>query len=422
MVDQTSTLSRYDTVLRSGSILVDEEKVLRTERPLARYRARVAQRKEEDITTMALLTTHHQYQRLMWMAVTGGVILTTVAALRLLIWHRRRRGGRGDKHLPSDLVLDDDDEPDDELCLVFNEAAKLVRSWQHDNDVYNVKLHQRDRLMLYGLYKQAMVGNRNESDAAKPSKLNIVEYAKFDAWGKFHGLPRSYAMENYCEVVFHFSNGGTSSFGDGNNCDYEHSINCDVVYDDDDDDADANEGDDLDKNGCVLDNKEDGNDSVTCMGLRPSTMLGNVDGTTTSHEETASSITPEVRLRNAAMSNDAVALHTIIDAKVCDINNTDEDGQTALHFAVDRKSHDCITALLQAGANVNAVDRDGIGILQTSLCAGLDIEYIKLLLDAGANPDACDDDGESPCTWVLEEGGSSLVKLFGRYRTHDNIK
>jgi acyl-CoA-binding protein len=370
---------------------------------------------------MALLTTQQQQQRRMWMAVAGGLVLTTIAALRLIIWHRRRRGGRGDKHLPTDLVLNDDDEPDDELCLVFNEAAKLVRSWQHDGDAYNVKLDQRDRLMLYGLYKQAMVGNRNESDAVKPSKLNIVEYAKFDAWGKFHGLPRNYAMEKYCEVVFHFSNGGTSSFVNDNG-ESEHSINGDVVYDDDDNE-DANEGDDLDEDGCALDNKGCDDDSVTCLGLRPSTLSGNIDQTTTSqHEETASSITPEVRLRNAAMSNDIVALQTIINAKVCDINNADEDGQTALHFAVDRKSHDCITALMKAGANVNAVDHDGIGVLQTSLCAGLDIEYIKLLLDAGANPDACDDDGESPRTWVLEEGSSAAVELFERYETRDNTK
>jgi acyl-CoA-binding protein len=372
---------------------------------------------------MALLTTQQQQQqRRMWLAVTGGLVLTTIAALQLIIWHRRRRGrSRGDKHLPSDLVLNYDDEPDDELCLVFNEAAKLVRSWQHDGDAYNVKLDQRDRLMLYGLYKQAMVGNRNDSDAVKPSKLNIVEYAKFDAWGKFHGLPRSYAMEKYCEVVFHFSNGGTSSFVNENG-ESEHSIDGDVVYDDDDNE-DANEGDDLDEDGCALDNKGGDDDSVACMGLRPSTLSGNIDITTTSqHEETDSSLTPEVRLRNAAMSNDIVALQTIINAKVCDINNADEDGQTALHFAVDRKSHDCITALIKAGANVNAVDRDGIGVLQTSLCAGLDIEYIKLLLDAGANPDACDDDGESPRTWVSEEGSLATVELFELYKTRDNTK
>ena len=119
----------------------------------------MAQRKEYMATTMALLTTQQQQQRRIWMAVTGGLVLTTIAALQLIIWHRRRRGrSRGDKHLPSDLVLNDDDEPDDELCLVFNEAAKLVRSWQNDADAYNVKLDQRDRLMLYGLYKQAMVG------------------------------------------------------------------------------------------------------------------------------------------------------------------------------------------------------------------------------------------------------------------------
>ena len=64
---------------------------------------------------------------------------------------------------------------------------------------------------------------------------------------------------------------------------------------------------------------------------------------------------------------------------------------------------------------MNAVNHNGIGILQTALCAGLDIELEWLLLLAGADPDACDDDGNLPRAWVSKEGIPAMVELFGGY-------
>jgi acyl-CoA-binding protein len=128
----------------------------------------------------------------------------TIAALGLL-WLRRRtrkgcsrgRGGGGcygHNMLPRDLLLDDDDgndghnvdEPDEELRQVFDEAARVARS------IPDGSMDRRDQLMLYGLYKQALEGDRNED--GKPSNLNIVACAKYDAWGKFKGLPKQFAM------------------------------------------------------------------------------------------------------------------------------------------------------------------------------------------------------------------------------------
>ncbi|KAL3817213.1 hypothetical protein ACHAXA_001768 [Cyclostephanos tholiformis] len=351
----------------------------------------------------------HQRRERMWMAAAGAL---AIAALGM-IWSRRHyRGGRsssrgrGGGRVWGDLtrghVLDGDDghdEPDEELRQVFDEAARLARS------IPDGTINRRDQLMLYGLYKQAVEGDRNEDGA--PSNLNVVAYAKYDAWGKFKGFPKQFAMRKYCEVVYHFCNGGESAYGNG-----ADDSDADVVYDD------ANQ-DDLDEDGCPVDDSG-GIDSsggiVTCMGLRPSTLSGNPEGRDWvggCRNDGTAFAGPEVRLRNAAASNDVDALRAVMVA--CDVDDADEDGQTALHYASDRGSIDCLRILVKAGANVNAVDRDGIGVLQTALCAGLDVESVQLLLEAGADPDACDDDGDSPRAWVLQEGMPAMVELFSGY-------
>jgi acyl-CoA-binding protein len=170
--------------------LIDEETNLRTERRLARYRGKVeAARKRQAQEATAATMASQQRQRL-WMA--GGALAIAALSLHWYKRHsrrgRRRWGGVGDP--PRDLALDDDDgfdEPDEELRRVFDEAAKLARSIPG-----GVALDQRDRLMLYGLYKQSTEGDRNERDT--PSNLNVVAFAKYDAWGKFKGLPKQFAM------------------------------------------------------------------------------------------------------------------------------------------------------------------------------------------------------------------------------------
>ena len=170
--------------------LIDEETNLRTERRLARYRAKVeAARKRQAQEAIASAMASQQRRRL-WMA--GGAL--AIAALSLLWYKRHSRKGRrrweGVGDPPRDLALDDDDgfdEPDEELRQVFDEAAKLARS------IPGGALDQRDRLMLYGLYKQSTEGDRNEGGGA-PSNINVVAYAKYEAWGKFKGLHKQFAM------------------------------------------------------------------------------------------------------------------------------------------------------------------------------------------------------------------------------------
>mmetsp|Transcript_31219 Transcript_31219/g.65298 ORF Transcript_31219/g.65298 Transcript_31219/m.65298 type:complete len:387 (-) Transcript_31219:333-1493(-) len=364
--------------------LVDEETSRRTERRLARYRAKFEA--DKKLKQQQIIMAQRQQQQKMWMMGVG-----TLAAMALgWIYYKkyirkdkRRQRLRGDG-LPRDLVLNE--ETEEELQQVFDEAAKFARAFPDG------LLDQRDQLMMYGLYKQAKEGDRN-GDA--PSKLNVVACAKYDSWGKFKGLPKPIAMKKYCEVVYHFSTGGESI--------YKGDDNADVNYDDD-------EQDNLDEDGCPInENGDDFGGGITAgMGAPRLSMMA---GTPEKEQQIGNDSTPEVRLRKAAMSNDAELLEEVMEGE-CKMNDGDESGQTALHFAADRGSIDCLKLLIKNGADVNVMDCDGIGVLQTALSAGMNAESVRILLEAGADPDACDVDGDSPRMWVDEEGDSDMVDLF----------
>lgn len=67
-------------------------------------------------------------------------------------------------------------------------AAQTLKS-RPDNDTL---------LDLYALYKQATQG---DVQGKRPGMFDMVNRAKFDAWGKVKGLSREQAMERYIGVV-----------------------------------------------------------------------------------------------------------------------------------------------------------------------------------------------------------------------------
>ncbi|KAH7577436.1 hypothetical protein ACOSP7_001662 [Xanthoceras sorbifolium] len=55
-----------------------------------------------------------------------------------------------------------------------------------------------DKLILYGLYKQATVGNVN---TARPGMFNMRDRAKWDAWKAVEGKSQEEAMNDYITKV-----------------------------------------------------------------------------------------------------------------------------------------------------------------------------------------------------------------------------
>ncbi|CAN5859822.1 hypothetical protein BH11VER1_BH11VER1_40850 [soil metagenome] len=91
--------------------------------------------------------------------------------------------------------------------------------------------------------------------------------------------------------------------------------------------------------------------------------------------------------------------------------NLNSTGETALFSAVHSDSLKCVTILLDAGAEINAVDCDG----ETCLWCVQSLPMAQLLLDRGADPSISDQ-----CVSFPEEGlvPRSVARLFQEVRLH----
>ena len=145
-----------------------------------------------------------------------------------------------------------------------------------------------------------------------------------------------------------------------------------------------------------------------------------VDGTPVIHEDEDPSFSFNTSLLDATKASNNVAVQCLLDIGA-NVNYQDDDGDTALMWAVLINNIDIIHQLLQAGADVHIQDKDGRTALMVA-CAGsewwdlppdvhrLSDDYrdtVRLLLSHGADllADVVDDDGVSvssfdvACIW-----------------------
>jgi ankyrin repeat protein len=149
---------------------------------------------------------------------------------------------------------------------------------------------------------------------------------------------------------------------------------------------------------------------------------------------------------DAAMRGDLEAVRALI-ARTADVNATQGDGATALHWAVYRGRPDLVDVLLKAGANPKAVNRDGstplwlacingnAAVIRALLDAGADanealplgrtplmaaartgsVEALTVLLDRGARVNAAETlRGTTPLMWAADEGHADAARLLIR--------
>ncbi len=118
-------------------------------------------------------------------------------------------------------------------------------------------------------------------------------------------------------------------------------------------------------------------------------------------------------LMDAAFSNVPEIVTALIQAGA-DVNAKDRYGRTALGIAVERSTTpEIVRVLIQAGADVNA--KDGIGWPPLMYAAGLSLspEIVKLLIDNGAEVNAKNSSGRTPLMLAKTPGIVKLLKAAG---------
>lgn len=312
--------------------------------------------------------------------------------------------GDGDP-IPSGAVPKDTREV---LTQLFAQAAGRIKS------LPDGAIAPADRLLAYALYKQATVGDRSSAPGvAAPSKFNVIAHAKYTAWGKFEGMPVETAMIKYIEASHYLTEDAAKSgiiSGTGGGPIPVENDNADIVYTKEDEYRSSDEESDDEQEDDLIDvlsSHKNDNAEVKGMGMRQSIMQQQPLAP-------APATTPRKRaLIAAATEGDVAKLRDAIDSMspIADIAEADETGQTPLHFAADRGSADCVSLLLDNGADANCTDAEGISALQAAVIGG-DVECVRFLLQAGADPDHEDVDGDTPRSCAADDSSEEMKALF----------
>ncbi|MEO5740552.1 MAG: ankyrin repeat domain-containing protein [Vicinamibacterales bacterium] len=115
-------------------------------------------------------------------------------------------------------------------------------------------------------------------------------------------------------------------------------------------------------------------------------------------------------LADAVEKRDTARVRTLV-ASGADVNATQVDGMTALHWAAYNDDAETAALLVRSGANVNAANRLGVQPLSLA-CTNGNAALVKVLLDAGADANASLKGGETVLMTAARSGSVDAVKAL----------
>ena len=118
----------------------------------------------------------------------------------------------------------------------------------------------------------------------------------------------------------------------------------------------------------------------------------------------------EAPVADAVQALDRPALHALLEASA-DVNAAQVDGMTALHWAARHDDLGVAELLLEAGADASVANRYGVTPL-TIACINGSGPVVELLLDAGADPNTALPGGETALMTASRTGRLAPVKAL----------
>jgi ankyrin repeat protein len=125
-------------------------------------------------------------------------------------------------------------------------------------------------------------------------------------------------------------------------------------------------------------------------------------------------------LVDAVKAGDTARVRALIEKRV-DVNQTEQDGTTPLHWAVDRDRPEIVQMLIRAGANVKAANRYGATPLWLASVNG-NAKTIAILLEAGADASSANAGGETALMVAARTGKTDAVSTLLARGADPNVK
>jgi ankyrin repeat protein len=127
---------------------------------------------------------------------------------------------------------------------------------------------------------------------------------------------------------------------------------------------------------------------------------------------------PDHRVADAVEARDLNAVRALMGQRA-DVNGTQADGATGLHWAAHWDDLETAKSLIAAGAAVDAVNELGVSPLSIA-CTHSGVPMVDLLLAAGARSDLALPSGETPLMTCARTGSLNAVKSLLAHRADPN--
>lgn len=118
----------------------------------------------------------------------------------------------------------------------------------------------------------------------------------------------------------------------------------------------------------------------------------------------------DLRIVEAVRDGDQETVRSLLEQQV-DVNTSQPDGATALHWAAHRSDLETADLLIGAGANVNAMNDYGVTPLSLASTNG-SAWMVEKLLRVGADPNAAQPFGETPLMTAARTGSVDVVRAL----------